>query len=152
MIVARRRKAGCQESGLAATFDSTHVIVTTDTVDMAVTPSQFDLLTKVLDVTVLRHEVLSQNVANVNTPGYRTLDVSFDATLRNHMEQHGEAGVLQLQPQVAEDPLAPARLDGNTVDIDREMMLLSKNTLLNNAYLQILGTKTAMMRRAISGQ
>lgn len=119
---------------------------------MAVTPSQFDLLSKLVDVTLVRHDVLSQNVANVNTPGYKALEVSFDDSLLRHLQQHGEQGVGHLQPVVAENPLAPARMDGNTVDIDREMMLLNKNTLLNNTYLQILGTKNAMMRRAISGQ
>lgn len=119
---------------------------------MAVTPSQFDLLSKLVDVTVLRHEVLSQNVANVNTPGYHKLDVSFDATLSRHMTRHGENGVNQLKPTIVEDTTSSARLDGNNVDIDGEMMRLNKNTLLNNAYIQIIATKTAIMRRAINGQ
>lgn len=119
---------------------------------MAVTPSQFDLLAKMVDVTTLRHKVLSQNVANVNTPGYHKLDVSFDDTLIQHLERHGDKGVKHLQPAIVEDTLSPVRLDGNNVDIDREMMRLNKNTLLNNTYLQIVATKTAMMRRAISGQ
>ncbi|MBS0201901.1 MAG: flagellar basal body rod protein FlgB [Planctomycetes bacterium] len=119
---------------------------------MAVTPSQFDLLSKMVDVTVLRHKLLSQNVANVNTPGYHKLDVSFDQSLTQHMERYGDQGISKLQPEIVEDTTSPARLDGNNVDIDREMMRLNKNTLLNNTYLQIVATKTAMMRRAISGQ
>jgi flagellar basal-body rod protein FlgB len=119
---------------------------------MAVTPSQFDLLSKLVDVTVLRHKVLSQNVANVNTPGYRKLTVSFDEALAEHLDRHGEHGLTDLQPTVVEDDSTPTRLDGNNVDIDAEMMRLNKNTLLNNAYLQIVATKTAMMRNAISGQ
>jgi flagellar basal-body rod protein FlgB len=131
---------------------STPAFGTTDIAGMAVTPSQFDLLSKLVDVTVLRHKVLSQNVANVNTPGYHKLGVSFDDALAKHMERHGEDGIARLQPAIVEDNSSPARLDGNNVDIDREMMLLNKNTLLNNTYLQIVATKTAMMRRAISGQ
>ena len=119
---------------------------------MAVTPSQFDLLAKLIDVTTLRHKVLAQNVANVNTPGYRKLNVSFDEALSQHVRQHGEHGVSQVHPEIVEDQTAPARLDGNTVDIDQEMIRLNKNTLLNNTYLQILSTKLAMMRRAIDGR
>lgn len=119
---------------------------------MAVTPSQFDLLSKLVDVTVLRHKVLSQNVANVNTPGYHKLDVSFDEALGKHMSRHGDQGVASIEPRIVEDVSTPARLDGNNVDIDREMMRLNKNALLNNAYIQIIATKTAIMRRAISGQ
>jgi len=118
---------------------------------MSVTPSQFDLLSKLVDVTVLRHKVLSQNVANVNTPGYRKLTVSFDDALSQHLARFGDHGISQLQPEVVEDDSTPTRVDGNNVDIDAEMMRLNKNTLLNNAYLQIVATKTAMMRTAITG-
>ena len=134
------------------TFGSTRTFGITDKADMAVTPSQFALLSKLVDVTVLRHKVLSQNVANVNTPGYHKLDVSFDDTLAQHMTRHGDNGVNQLQPTIVEDTTSSARLDGNNVDIDGEMMRLNKNTLLNNAYIQIIATKTAIMRRAINGQ
>lgn len=125
---------------------------TVDTIVMAVTPSQFDLLAKLVDVSELRHKVLAQNVANVNTPGYCRLNVSFDEALARHVSQHGERGFEQLEPQVVEDLAAPVRLDGNSVDIDGEMMRLNKNTLLNNTYLQVLATKMAMMRRAIDGR
>ena len=118
---------------------------------MAVTPSQFDLLSKLVDVTVLRHKVLSQNVANVNTPGYRKLEVSFDEALSQHLDRYGNHGISQLEPEIVEDDSTPTRMDSNNVDIDAEMMRLNKNTLLNNAYLQIAATKIAMMRNAISG-
>jgi len=115
---------------------------------MAAVPSQFDLLSKLADVTALRHKVLAQNVANVNTPGYRALTVSFDETLSRHITRHGVKGVKTLRPEIDEDETTPTRLDGNNVQIDSEMMRINKNTLLNNTYLQILSTKMAMMRRA----
>ncbi|WP_010583806.1 flagellar basal body rod protein FlgB [Schlesneria paludicola] len=118
---------------------------------MAVTPSQFDLLAKMVDVTQMRHKVLAQNVANVNTPGYRKLDVSFDETLAARLDHDHDKRLTTLQPQVYVDNSSPERLDGNNVDIDREMMRLSKNTLLNNALLQIITTKTAIMRRSMNG-
>lgn len=123
-----------------------------DTFGMAVTPSQFDLLAKLVDVSELRHKVLAQNVANVNTPGYRRLNVTFDEALAQHVSIHGEMHLDQLQPQVVEDVEAPVRYDGNSVDIDGEMMRLNKNTLLNNAYIQVLASKIGMMRRAIDGR
>ncbi len=119
---------------------------------MAVIPSQFDLLSKLVDVTTLRHKVLAQNVANVNTPGYRKLSVSFDETLAAQLDRQGDRRVRGLQPEIVEDDSSPERLDGNNVDIDREMMRLNKNTLLNNTFLQIISSKAAMMRRAVNGQ
>ena len=118
---------------------------------MAVTPSQFDFLSRMLDVTSLRHKVLAQNVANVNTPGYHRLSVSFDETLAAKLDRQGD-DAKRLQPVIFEDSSTPERPDGNNVDIDSEMMRLSKNTLLNNTLLQIVSTKTAMMRRAVGGQ
>ena len=119
---------------------------------MAVTPSQFDLLSKLVDVTTLRHKVLAQNVANVNTPGYRKLAVSFDETLAARLDRSGDKNLRSLQPEIFEDDSSPERLDVNNVDIDREMMRLNKNVLLNNTLLQIISTKTAIMRRAVTGQ
>jgi flagellar basal-body rod protein FlgB len=119
---------------------------------MSVTPSQFDLLSKLVDVTTMRHKVLAQNVANVNTPGYQKLGLSFDETLAARMDREGNKNVHALKPEVYADDSTPARLDGNNVDIDREMMRLNKNVLLNNTLLQIISTKAAMMRRAVNGQ
>ena len=47
------------------------------------TPSAFgiDVLSRVLDTAALRHRVIAQNVANVNTPGYRRLEVTFEDEL-----------------------------------------------------------------------
>lgn len=119
---------------------------------MAVIPSQFDLLAKLTDVTQLRHRVLAQNVANVNTPGYRRLDVHFEDALAEQLNSQPNSSVKDLRPEVVEDQVTPTRLDGNNVEIDMEMMRLNKNTLLGNTYLQLLATKLAMMKRAVSGR
>lgn len=141
----------CLRSSSAGTFVSTPPFSTTDTIGMSVTPSQFDLLSKMVDVTAARHKILSQNVANVDTPGYRRLSVSFDEMLAAKMDRHGDKTLKYVRPEVFEDETSPDRVDGNNVDIDREMMQINKNTLLNNTFLQVISTKTAMMRRAING-
>ena len=142
------RKVTC----LIGTFASTQPFGITDKTGMSVTPSQFDLLSKLVDVTTIRHKVLAQNVANVNTPGYHKLSVTFDETLAARLDQQGNKNLRLMQPEIVEDNSSPERFDGNNVEIDREMMRLNKNVLLNNALLQIISTKTAMMRRAVNGQ
>lgn len=119
---------------------------------MTAIASQFDLLAKLTDVTQLRHRVLAQNVANVNTPGYRRLDVRFEDTLSEQLASRPDAPVNELRSEVVEDQITPTRLDGNNVEIDMEMMRLNKNTLLGNTYLQLLTTKLGMMKRAVSGR
>lgn len=104
-----------------------------------------------VDVTAVRQKVLAQNVANVNTPGYQRLSVAFDETLAAKMDRNRQ-NLRGLNPEIVEDYSTPSRPDGNNVDIDREMLQLNKNTLLNNALLQIVSTKAAMMRRAVNSQ
>jgi flagellar basal-body rod protein FlgB len=136
----------------ARSFGSTPPFGTTDKIVMTVTHSQFDLLSKLVDVTAMRHRVLAQNVANVNTPGYQRLAVSFDDTLAARLDRDGDKRLNLMKPEIVVDDSTPERLDGNSVDIDREMMRINKNQLLNNTLLQIVSTKSSMMRRAISGQ
>ena len=117
---------------------------------MNVIPSQYELLAKILEVTSLRHQVLSQNVANVNTPGARGLRVEFEEALLRQLKQSSKVDVTRLQPRVVEDGTQPAREDGNNIDIDKEMARLEQNTLLSSTYLQIMTSKFNMLRRAIS--
>lgn len=105
-----------------------------------------------LDAAELRHRVVGQNVANVNTPGYRALEVSFEELLGEVLSGSGEGRVPGVKPQVLEVGGLPVRADGNNVDIDREMGQLSKNSLFYQTYSQLLASKLSMMRSAITGQ
>ncbi len=119
---------------------------------MNVTDSQFDLLARSLDLASLRHRVIAQNVANVNTPGYHRLEIAFEDALARQLAQKEGTPTARLQPKLMERDDEPERLDGNNVDIDAEMGRLSKNSLLFNAYTQILANKLAAMRSAITGR
>lgn len=114
------------------------------------TPSAFgiDVLSRVLDTASLRHRVIAQNVANVNTPGYHRLEVTFEDELAK--ELHTPGGTAAKAKVVEGD--GPERVDGNTVDIDREMGDLTKNGLLYQAATQILASRMASLRSAISGR
>jgi flagellar basal-body rod protein FlgB len=122
-----------------------------DTTIMNVTDSHFDFLAKMLDLTSLRHRVIAQNVANVNTPGYHRLEVSFEEEMAKRLAAGG-SGMSGLQGEVREARGGVARADGNNVDVDAELGRLDKNALLYNAYTQILASKLARMRTAITGQ
>lgn len=123
-----------------------------DTTQMNVTDGQFDLLSHLLDVASMRHQVIAQNVANVNTPGYHRRDVSFEEALSGHLGKHPVEALLHAKPQIVEATDGRMRADGNNVDIDVEMGRLSKNTLLYNTYAQILANRIATMRSAITGR
>lgn len=117
---------------------------------MSVTPSQFDILRQTLDAAALRHRVISQNVANVNTPGYQAKQVSFEGLLKRALTN--KQSLAEASPVVEATEGLVARIDGNNVDIDLEVAELNKNSIMYETYTQLLTTKLAMMRSAVTGR
>ena len=114
-----------------------------------------------------RHEVLSANVANADTPGYRPRDIDFAAMMRTAVEMDDTsagsreqqmerllASPLDLQPVVSEsatpnDRHGEDRLDGNGVSLDRQIALLNENALSYEASLTLFSRTLASLRYAI---
>lgn len=96
------------------------------------------------------HSVVSQNIANVNTPGYRTNQLSFEHFLKKVSDGSAEHAFLENQPVTRVEGLME-RADGNNVDIDQQLAALKKNSLLFQTYSQLLAAKMSTYRKAISG-
>ncbi len=111
--------------------------------------SQIEQLPDLMNVAELRHRVVSQNLANVNTPGYQRLDVEFEETLAKAMRGAGGADGAKVKPKIVADESASQRADGNNVDVDRELGQLNKNAMLFQMYSQLLRSQFDAMRRAI---
>ncbi len=109
------------------------------------------MLRKSLEIVALRHRVASQNLANVNTPGFQAQEVTFDEPQQRQLAS-GSVDWNSLTPQVKANPASPARYDGNNIDLDREITELNKNATLYETYTQLLATKLSMMRSAITGR
>lgn len=109
---------------------------------------QLDLLGRAIGATELRHRVISNNLANVNTPNYRRMDVDFETQLAQELAGHINSPATA---RVLETPGLTARADGNNVDIDREIGQMNKNAMLQQTYIQLLGTQLEQMRMAIEG-
>jgi flagellar basal-body rod protein FlgB len=111
-----------------------------------------ELLARLLDVYSVRHRVIAQNVANVNTPNYHQLDVDFEDAFMRALSSHDPSSLSRVKPAVVENAEGPDRADGNNVDIDFEMARLNKNTLLYRTFAQIIASRIATQRSAITGQ
>lgn len=116
------------------------------------------LLERMLDATALRHEVLSDNIANVNTPGFKRSDVRFEDDLARALAarvthpRHIPAGALRAEKVAARavpEQGTTMRNDGNNVDIDVEMAYMAENTLLFQAVSRQLSQRFAMLRTMI---
>jgi len=116
--------------------------------------SQFDLLGRLIDATEVRHRVISNNLANVNTPNYQRMDIEFEQQLAKELarpsDPRGHTSI-RAQPELILTPGLTARADGNNVDIDREIGQLNKNAMMQQTYVQLLSTYLEQMKLAIQG-
>jgi flagellar basal-body rod protein FlgB len=106
-------------------------------------------LTHLLDATAMRHRVLSGNLANADTPGYVRQDVKFEEALAQAVKTGDFSGLI---PKVETDTSNPVRADGNNVQLDEEVAELNKNALMHQTAIQILQSRMAMERTAITGR
>ena len=119
-----------------------------------------DRLARGLEYTSRRHEVLTRNIANLETPGYRAIDVTFDDYLKPARAAIADATPISLGPAAPGAPVArvvyaadgPARDDGNDVNLDRQMARVAENTLLNHTLVQLLAGRFSAVKQAISGR
>jgi flagellar basal-body rod protein FlgB len=94
-----------------------------------------------MDLLSARQRQAAANIANADTPGYRTRDVDFEAELRSH------AG--GFEPALREVDGLVTKNDGNNVSLDREARLLAENALRFNVAANLLRSRIRMVRSAI---
>ncbi len=112
------------------------------------------LLEKMLDVSSVKHKVIANNIANVNTPGYKKMEVSFADQLEKAVNESSMNKFDTLQPKIViskEASSETVRNDGNNVDMDKEVSSLVKNTLTYSIYTQLLAKKYEVVKSAIEG-
>lgn len=115
--------------------------------DMLNFSQNIERLPQLMQVAQLRHRVISQNLANVNTPGYKRLDVEFETQLAEAIDEGRK--ISELIPEIVQDNSTSVRVDGNNVDIDKELGTLNKNSLLYQMYSQLMSSQFDSMRRAM---
>jgi flagellar basal-body rod protein FlgB len=94
----------------------------------------------------MRQTLLTNNVANADTPGYRREDVNFQDSLRTALANEESPAQVQFQPQVQPRSAGPG---GNAVNIDQEAALLAENGLDYQAMVQVVGTRNNIVRSAM---
>lgn len=93
-----------------------------------------------MDLLSARQRLVTSNIANADTPGYRTQDIDFASELRN------AAGGA---PHAVEAPGLRVKNDGNNVSLDRESRLLAENALRFQIASNLLRTQIRVVRSAI---
>jgi flagellar basal-body rod protein FlgB len=124
-------------------------------VDLFAQDVTFATLAKSLSAQTQRQNLIAENIANVNTPGYKRRDINdFRSELADALAGGGtraqQAG--RVEQVVAREVVADElfyRADQGGVDIDREMAELAKSSLLGTAYNQLLGKRISEYRMVI---
>lgn len=110
---------------------------------------------KTLDAVELRQHAIANNLANLETPGYKRMDLS--PTFQAELERACAAGKAQqlasLQPVLAADTSAVSNSpDGNTVNLEKELMQMNQNSLTHALETQLISGMLQKMRMAITGK
>ena len=100
-------------------------------------------LEKYMDLVATRQKLVAANIANADTPGYRTRDIDFQFEFESL--QAGE------KPGIVEVPNLAVKNDGNDVSIDRESRLLAENDLRFRLAAAFLKGGFAQIKSAIDG-
>lgn len=104
-----------------------------------------DVLDKAADASYLRHEAITNNIANATTPNYKRQDVSFESELERALTDTRYTSMDEKVSNATTDNLSARtytdydsvsyRLDGNNVDIETENVMMVKNQIKYNALL-----------------
>ena len=118
-----------------------------------------NVLDKAADASWIRNEVISNNIANVDTPNYRRQDVEFESYLLAQLEGANSSSLKKTVAGIDLDSLTSTiytdsnslsyRLDGNNVDIDTENVELASNQLKYQALISSISNEFSMIKSAM---
>lgn len=125
------------------------------------------VLSQALVAANLKNNVISNNIANVNTPGFKKSEVVFESLLAEQLQPQGkklamvrtqdkhfpmptETGIVKPKINLIEN--TSMRVDDNNVDIDSEMAELSKNNIYYNAAVRQISSYFTGIKSVIAGQ
>ena len=114
-----------------------------------------DALARFLDIDVARYKLITSNLANIDTPGYRARDLDFRGELRraaaeeSGFERYGPSGA-SFQPVARQVHGLIQRPDGNDVSVERESLLLAETQMKFNLGVQLLKEQFHIVSMAIN--
>ncbi len=128
---------------------------------------EFNYLGRGIQAANLRQEVISNNIANVNTPNFKKSDVVFESLLARELNLDGKGKLKmvrthdrhlpvgmdsQVAGQIVQQNTTTMRVDNNNVDIDVEMATQAKNQIYYNTMVKELGSYMTRVKTAITSK
>ncbi len=100
-------------------------------------------LERYIDLLSARQKLVASNIANADTPGYKTQDIDFQFEFMSLAKGQ--------QPQVIQSQGLPEKPDGSNVNLDREARLLSENQMRFNLASVLVKSQLKTVHEAITG-
>ena len=128
----------------------------------------YQVLEKSLNAASLQHQMISNNISNVDTPGYKRSEVVFQSKLdavlglkdkeylpltitdKNHISIVPNLTINDINPEIIVNNETSSRNDGNNVDIDSEMSKLAENTAYYSSLAQLTSLKLGTLQSVIT--
>jgi len=126
-----------------------------DMIDQILERENYVLAKKMLDVSQARHEAISGNLANAETPGYKRVDIkaNFPDELKKLAESNDVESISKLQTMLETDLNSPnVRPDGNNVQLDTELLKMSENAMQYEFLTQYTANSMKRIKTAITGR
>jgi len=111
-----------------------------------------ELVSRMMELSSQRQKVISQNIANANTPGYKERTVGFEKKLSEVLEgDWTKSKIESIDIVTHKNTQTPGRVDGNNVDISEELNELMQNTLKHRLLARAKSTRGDILKRAAKG-
>lgn len=122
------------------------------------------MMVKSLNMMSTRQNLISSNISNVDTPGFKASDIDFQAQLRDAMGSKGALNMkatnekhygpsnhnmMKMEPEPFEEDTV-AKSNGNNVDVDKEMAKMAENQIYYNATIQLMMKRGSTIRSAVT--
>jgi flagellar basal-body rod protein FlgB len=128
----------------------------------------YQVLDKAMNAAAMQQQMISNNIANVDTPGYKRSEVVFQSKLdalisgkdktflpltvtdKNHIPLVKEMSLSTVEPEIITNTETSLRNDGNNVDIDSEMAKMAENTTYYASMAQLTSAKISTLLHVIT--
>ena len=121
-------------------------------------------LEKSMDYSLKKHKAIAHNIANINTPDFKSVEVSFKNQLKRALNLSDQISLKKtsdkhitnnyslddIAPNINKNNLISHRVDKNNVDIDKEFTELVKNSIYHNATITQLNKRLQILKYTIS--
>lgn len=115
----------------------------------------------------MRQEIISSNIANAETPGYKAKRLDFEKALARALDVDGQMGMKiedekhfnvggggfeNLEPEVFEDPNGAVNESGNTVNREDEMARMTENKIMYDTLVQLMNKKLGLKKYVLNSE